>query len=213
MSVARGEPYVARADFESALMHYPDHPSATVGLSNILLDIYSEAILPPLAVPGLSNSAIGTVASDSSNGSIVTAAAPSPKFSTRNELDRKPASPPTAPLGLVPTMAKKESAKLDEWKTVTTTQNDAQLPPPYKATSLPLVDRLAARDRAYGLLAGLTKSGRGWNYSEAWFALARAHEESGQADKAKEVLWWCVELEEAMGVRDWNSVAPGGYVL
>jgi len=90
---------------------------------------------------------------------------------------------------------------------------DSELPPPYKAASVPLVDRLAARDRAYGLLSGLTKLGTAWNSSEAWFALARAHEESGQPDKAKEVLWWCVELEEGMGVREWHCVGTGGYVL
>lgn len=91
--------------------------------------------------------------------------------------------------------------------------HDSHLEPPYKAASMPLVDRLASRDRAYGLLSNLTKLGTGWNYSEAWFALGRAHEESGQLDKAKEVLWWCVELEEGMGVREWVCVNTGGYVL
>ena len=87
------------------------------------------------------------------------------------------------------------------------------LNPSYKETSTALLDRLAARDRAYGLLSALTKLGTGWNYSEAWFALARAYEEGGQLEKAKEVLWWCVELEEGRGVRDWSVVGCGGYVL
>ncbi|KAK4695334.1 hypothetical protein P7C71_g2405, partial [Lecanoromycetidae sp. Uapishka_2] len=52
-----------------------------------------------------------------------------------------------------------------------------------------LLSRLAARDRAYGLLSALTKSGQGWDCSEAWFSLARAYEESGQVEKAKEALW------------------------
>lgn len=52
-----------------------------------------------------------------------------------------------------------------------------------------------------------------WTCSEAWYALARAYEEGGQLDKAREVLWWCVELEEGRGVRDWSIVAAGGYVL
>jgi hypothetical protein len=81
-----------------------------------------------------------------------------------------------------------------------------------KEPSTALLDRLAARDRAYGLLSGLTKLGSGWNYSEAWFALARAYELGGQADKAREVLWWCVELEEGRAVRGWEEVG-GGYVL
>lgn len=90
---------------------------------------------------------------------------------------------------------------------------DGKLPAPYKATSVPLIDRLAARDRASGLLTGLTKLGSAWDYPEAWFALARAHEESGLIEKAKEVLWWCVELEEGRGVREWRCLGSGGYVL
>lgn len=79
--------------------------------------------------------------------------------------------------------------------------------------SPPELSRLAARDRAFGLLSTLTKLGAGWDYSEAWYALARAYEESGQLEKAKEVLWWCVELEDTHPVRNWRSVAVGGFVL
>ena len=89
----------------------------------------------------------------------------------------------------------------------------SSLRPSYKESSTALLDRLAARDRAYGLLTALTKLGTGWNCSEAWFALARAYEEGGQPDKAREVLWWCVEIEECRGVRDWSVVGSGGYVL
>lgn len=194
---------MARTEFETALAHFPDHPSAIVGLSNLLLDIYTEVLLPPVAVPGL----------DTPTGPIPAAA--SPKIAAASLADDIPfykskqqaetVGFPVGPLGLVTTKPKDKPASR--------TQHDGPLPPPYKARSLPLVDRLAARDRAYGLLSGLTKLGTGWNYSEAWFALARAHEESGQADKAKEVLWWCVELEEGRGVREWNCVGAGGYVL
>jgi hypothetical protein len=86
------------------------------------------------------------------------------------------------------------------------------LEPAHKTSSTALLDRLAARDRAYGLLSALTKLGSGWNYSEAWFVLARAYEEGGQLDKAREVLWWCVELEDGKGVREWECVGAGGYV-
>lgn len=79
--------------------------------------------------------------------------------------------------------------------------------------SPPELNRLAARDRAFGLLSTLTKFGTGWDYSEAWFALARAYEESGQIEKAKEVLWWCVELEDTHPVRSWNHITTGGFVL
>ncbi len=72
-----------------------------------------------------------------------------------------------------------------------------------------LLSRLAARDRAYGLLSALTKSGHGWDSSEAWMALARAYELGGQVDQAKEALWWVVELEDGRGIREWGVV--GGW--
>ena len=75
------------------------------------------------------------------------------------------------------------------------------------------LNRLAARDRAYGLLSTLTKLGSGWDDSEAWFSLARAYEEGSQIEKAKEVLWWCVELEDTKALRAWNCVGVGGFVL
>lgn len=69
-----------------------------------------------------------------------------------------------------------------------------------------ILSRLAARDRAYGLLSWLTKSGQGWDCAEAWFELARAYEEMGQVARAKQALWWVVELEEGRGVRGWECV-------
>jgi hypothetical protein len=75
------------------------------------------------------------------------------------------------------------------------------------------LNRLAARERAYMLLSGLTRLGAGWDDSEAWLELARAHELSGQVSKAKEALWWVVELEETRPVRGWRDVAVGGLAL
>lgn len=209
LSLAKDNSDTARLGFEAALTHYPDHPAAIVGLSNILLDLYTEKIVPPKAFPGLdlvggSDAMPGT---DRSTADIV-----SPP--------RKPSSPPqllpTEPLGL----GAFQNPKKEPFKPApvpnspaSAAHHDSHLALPYKAASMPLVDRLASRDRAYGLLSNLTKLGTGWNHSEAWFALGRAHEESGQADKAKEVLWWCVELEEGMGVREWDCVNTGGYVL
>lgn len=211
LSVAKGDNDAGRLGFEAALTHFPDHPGAIVGLSNILLDLYSEKIVPPKAfadmeLVGGSDAMPGT---DQSTTNIIAPA--------RESGADTPELLPTKPLGLGP--FKKLEKESFSFKSVSTprsqasTVHDVHLAPPHKAGSLPLVDRLASRDRAYGLLSNLTKLGTGWNYSEAWFALARAHEESGQADKAKEVLWWCVELEEGMGVREWDCVNTGGYVL
>ena len=75
------------------------------------------------------------------------------------------------------------------------------------------LNRLAARDRAYGLLNMLTKLGSGWDNAEAWFALARAHELGGEVDRAKKILWWCIELEDTRPIRHWQNLGCGGYVL
>lgn len=75
------------------------------------------------------------------------------------------------------------------------------------------LNRLAARDRAYMLLSTLTKLGHGWDNAEAWYRLARAYELSKQIDKAKQALWWVVELEDHRPIRPWSEVAGGGYTL
>lgn len=201
LSVARGRPYQAQADFETALMHFPDHPAAIVGLSNILMDIYSEKLLPPPVVRGLEMVAAAKEGSEYP-----------PPVASKSKLDGY-AKLPRQPLGLAPTKSTKRETPQPFSHEGQKTPHYWDLPPPHKATSLPLLDRLAARDRAYMLLSGLTKLGSGWNHSEAWFALARAYEESDQAEKAKDALWWCVELEDAMGARGWTCVGVGGYVL
>ncbi|KAI0099678.1 hypothetical protein GGR51DRAFT_564923 [Nemania sp. FL0031] len=208
LAADEGTPYVSRAYFEEALMHYPDHPSAIVGLSNILLDIYSEVLPPPPAIPNIN----GEPAPGETSNGATKAKKPTPEKPKASYLL------PATPLGLGTSIHQSSVASDTQGKRLPTQEtpeltNTDKLPAPYKADSLPLIDRLAARDRAYGLLSGLTKLGKGWNYSDAWFALARAHEESGQTDKAKEALWWCVELEEGMGVRDWHCAGVNGYAL
>jgi hypothetical protein len=158
----------ARADFERALQHFPDHPEAMVGLSNILLDIYTEAIsLEPTTQTDLTSSSL----------------------------------PPS-----VSSVQASTPASKTKYLTSHTPSVENQLSPPE-------LTRLAARDRAFGLLSTLTKLGAGWDYSEAWYALARAYEESGEIEKTKEVLWWCVELEDTHPVRSWTCVTTGGFVL
>ncbi|KUI59299.1 Putative cargo-transport protein ypp1 [Cytospora mali] len=208
LQLVKGDIDAAREDFETALTHFPDHPAAIVGLSDILLDVYCEKVLPPPAFPGL----------DLVGGSE---AMPGTEQSTADIMSRtrKDAGSDrlvsAEPIGLGAFKSSKEELHKASGvqKSSSSPHHDSHLIPPYKASSTPLVDRLASRDRAYGLLSNLTKLGTGWNYSEAWFTLARAHEESGQLDKAKDVLWWCVELEEGMGVREWDCVNTGGYVL
>ncbi|KAH9900601.1 TPR-like protein [Xylariomycetidae sp. FL2044] len=211
LAVSEGRPFIAKGYFEEALMHYPDHPTAIVQLSNILLDVYSEVLLPPRSNPGVK------IPDAASSGLDHAFATTNGTTATKDNQEADTLLLAATPLGLggqrvdgTPSANKYAVPLHNSNGLVAATE---KLPAPHKATSLPLVDRLAARDRAYGLLSGLTKLGTGWNYSDAWFALARAHEESGQTDKAKETLWWCVELEEGMGVRPWTCVGVNGYVL
>ncbi|KAG5927120.1 hypothetical protein E4U42_002569 [Claviceps africana] len=208
LGLAKGLPYSAKSDFETALTHSPDHPVAVTELANILLDVYSEKLLPPPTVPAL----------DSADNPDRAGLAWPEKAAQEVVAETLPSSP----LGLGPGTKNGASPRLSQ------TSKDGggdghghaaapstydPLPAPYKATRLPVVDRLSARERAFTLLSGLTRLGTGWDNSDAWFALARAHEEIGQAEKAKEVLWWCVELEEAKGVREWRSLSNGGYII
>ena len=159
----------AREDFERALLHFPDHAEAIVGLSNILLDIYSEAH-------------------------------PFEPATTQTDI-AIPSSPPS-----MPTVTQDLTASKTGYLT-------SHIPSAENQISPPELNRLAARDRAFGLLSTLTKLGTGWDCSEAWYTLARAYEESGQIEKTKEVLWWCVELEDTHPLRSWKNVNLGVFVL
>lgn len=75
------------------------------------------------------------------------------------------------------------------------------------------INRLAARDRAYMLTSSLTRLGSGWDNPEAWLTLARAHELSKQVAKAKQALWWVVELEDNKPMRPWQCIGACGFTL
>ena len=171
--------------YECALFHCLDHPAATVALANLLLDVHTQ---------------IGTSGEHPVGGTPESISSPYAHDS---------ASPTSIPFDLDSTDVKDDSAPLPHDPTRPTIHNPSN--PALNETTL--LARLAARDRAHGLLSSLTKLGSGWDNSEAWFALARAYEEGGQVDKAKEVLWWCVELEDTRPIREWGCVGLGGYVL
>lgn len=174
----------AEADYENALTHFPDHPGAIVGLSNILLEQYSPTS------PNLSfhNSTSPPFSSSSPNPTPLLAPYPSSSCSSKPEHKTAAASPTT-----------KDNANNDNAATDDNNDNDHE-------DDTTLLPRLSARDRATGLLSSLTRSGAGWDCAEAWFALARAYELRGQVDKAKEALWWVVELEETRPVRGWGCL-------
>jgi hypothetical protein len=164
----QGHKHDAQTDFERAVLHFPNHPEAIVGLSDILLDIYCQVI---------------------------------------------PLEPSNSPTENAFSSALSEHTVLGSTSDAKVIHHSAHTPSAENQLSPPELNRLAARDRAFGLLSTLTKLGAGWDYSEAWYTLARAYEESGQIEKTKEVLWWCVELEDTHPIRSWKSITLGGFVL
>ena len=191
--VAQSAPHDAVLQFESALAHFPDHPGATVGLSNILLDVYTRAI--PLHRERRSlqvdlSASTPILAQQPSKPILATVSGPPPADSNKPGSRISEHDPTQVPEG--PSHSPASNSHTSS-----------------HSTSSEELDRLAARDRAYGLLSSLTKLGSGWDDSEAWFALARAYEESGQIEKSKEVLWWVVELEEKRPIRSWSCLGQG----
>jgi cargo-transport protein YPP1 len=223
--------------YEKALDYWPNHATAIVGISNILLDIYEEKIPaePPngtgLNVNGFKTNGLSSTPTPSSqerrtqgattvNNSANLSANPSANPSAVNSVLALGGRPETLSrtqtgssihhdtLSMDSQSHHDELREEDDDEQSTTADLDAgaikvkgddEPDPDY-------LDRLAARDRAYFLLSTLTKLGTGWDYSEAWFALARAHELSGQLEKAKDIYWYTVALEDSRPLRGWEAV-------
>ncbi|KAF7597364.1 hypothetical protein BBP40_006305 [Aspergillus hancockii] len=123
-------------------------------------------------------------------------------------------------LTLVPPEKQNAAAKKDEEKHAhkqstaeTPASEHSQVPRAIHDEEPKLINRIAARDRAYGLLSALTKRGTSWDNSEAWYTLSRVYEAEGQTEKLREVLWWCIELEDRRPIRHWSNLGSGVYVL
>lgn len=182
---------LAIEQYEQCLMFTPNHPLGMIGLSNVLLDYFEKKIDIGKRVndgksylndqDDLANNAIDrpTPATNPSTSSAL----PTIGFLKLSHHNHHPV-PPTQPTA---------AAKMEE---------DLRKTPEN-------LDRLAARDRAYGLLSTLTKLGSGWDNSEAWYALARAHELGGEIEKARDILWWCIELEDTKPIRHWRNLGYG----
>jgi hypothetical protein len=186
LASARGLHFEASSHYEDSLSYFPDHPASIISLSSQLLDIYAEAMPaePPQPLLPTQHTTAGTAINP-----LALIPVPSHSSSTSGLPATAPAS------GAVPTHTSGPSASS------------------HKDPAPTELNRLAARERAYMLLSGLTRLGTGWDDSEAWLELARAHELSGQVGKAKEALWWVVELEETRPVRGWRDAAVGGLAL
>lgn len=127
--------------------------------------------------------------------------------------DSKPLIPPLAP---TPGSLINIDGQIAPPETNAAFNPGAAVPQPRSVDKNPnpaTLNRLAARDRAYMLLSHLTHQGSGWDNPEAWYTLARAHELSKQVAKAKQALWWVVELEDNKPMRNWRSINAAGFTL
>lgn len=178
--------------YEQCLMYFHDHAGGIVGLSNVLLDYYERKVDLGKKVDGANSQWIkGTSAT------------------TEDHIEARPKRYRQD----ISRLSIDESGANGNVDNITGSSSHAQRVKDDELKKTPEnLNRLAARDRAYGLLTTLTKLGTGWDSSEAWLALARANELGGEVDKAKEILWWCVELEDTRPIRHWANV-EGGYVL
>jgi hypothetical protein len=186
LASAHGLHFEASSHYEDSLSYFPDHPASIISLSSQLLDIYTEAMSAEPPQPLLPTQ-------HTTSGIAVNSLALTSVPSHASSASRLPGAAPASEPAQTHTPGPSASSSKD--------------PAPAE------LNRLAARERAYMLLSGLTRLGSGWDDSEAWLELAKAHELSGQVGKAKEALWWVVELEETRPVRGWRDVAVGGLAL
>lgn len=185
LSEAQSLTHEAMQYYEEAVSCFPDHPKATIALSNLLLDAWEEKIPLEPVDPRIDSDIVGPLTDGSStlNGVSETSSETTQANGVTKALQ--------TPNGGSNTPSK-ASSNTDEAE---------------------YISRLAARDRAYGLISMLTKTGSSWDNSEAWFTLSRAYEAGSQIEKAKEILWWCIELEDRKPIRHWWNLGAGGYVL
>ncbi|VDB84401.1 Bgt-5171, partial [Blumeria graminis f. sp. tritici] len=209
LAIAEKSHHSALMHFETALTHFRDHPSAIIGLSGILIDIYTQELLPPPPIPTITPPDNIFLSSSTSNVTIRQNLKSSLTSKRSSTIQIAPARPLGFPVTIKSGITVERQPKHVDLGSGTCFSREFS----HKDPSTLLLDRLAARDRAFGLLRTLTNTGAGWNCSDAWFVLARAYEESGQLEKTREALWRCVELEENKGVRSWGVAGSGGYVL
>ncbi|EXJ72368.1 uncharacterized protein A1O5_04872 [Cladophialophora psammophila CBS 110553] len=185
-------------NYEQCLMYFADHAGGIVGLSNVLLDYYERKVELARRIDN------GKARTEESQQFQQQDEPSRPKH--KREWSRISTGATTGGWFELDGQAANAATPLGATSTSSVREEDLKKTPEN-------LNRLAARDRAYGLLSTLTKLGSGWDNSEAWFALARAHELGGEVDRAKEILWWCVELEDTRPIRHWRNVGCGGYVL
>lgn len=200
LQIAKGSIEKAEASYEIALGWWPNHANAVIGLAEILLDQFEDAVRkqslssPPLRSKNKDKRhSTKTPRPQPPQQSMIDSTETSSVIISSSSSSSSPSpTPPTSPT-LPPQGPPHQNQS----------QSTSPLSP-YSHLDLPL-SALAARDRAYMLLSTLTKSGDGWDNAEAWYGFGRALECSRMTDRALEAFEWVVELEEGRPVREWRS--------
>lgn len=171
------ETNIAATLFEAAVAIDYDHPQAIVSLTTLLLDM-EPSFLTPLAPP------------------------PEPPVDVPGEIPAE-----IIALTQMDTPVESWDPKFDLPPEGAEEDPPVSVLPAVIPLSEATLDKVAARNRAIGLLEKLVTTGRGWDLAEGWFLLAQALLKAGEIERAKQALWRVVDLEDSNGVRRWGSCA------
>ncbi|KAK3842121.1 MAG: hypothetical protein J3R72DRAFT_143282 [Linnemannia gamsii] len=102
-------------------------------------------------------------------------------------------------------------AAQEDQETATVSFSKALALAPYHAACLARVGRsyldAGSYEMAEGILESTTKS-LGWDNAEAWFYLGKVFEATGRLTRAKECLWYALDLETSRPARSFTDALP-----
>ncbi|KAG0374285.1 hypothetical protein BGX24_010588 [Mortierella sp. AD032] len=102
-------------------------------------------------------------------------------------------------------------AAQEDQETATVSFSKALALAPYHAACLTRVGRsyldAGSYEMAEGILESTTKS-LGWDNAEAWFYLGKVFEATGRLTRAKECLWYALDLETSRPARSFTDALP-----
>jgi tetratricopeptide (TPR) repeat protein len=102
-------------------------------------------------------------------------------------------------------------AAQEDQETATVSFSKALALAPYHAACLARVGRsyldAGSLEMAEGILESTTKS-LGWDNAEAWYYLGKVFEATDRLTRAKECLWYALDLETSRPVRSFTEALP-----
>ncbi|KAI8605462.1 hypothetical protein EDD21DRAFT_363470 [Dissophora ornata] len=102
-------------------------------------------------------------------------------------------------------------AAQDDQETASVSYSKALALAPYHTACLTIVGRsyleAGSLEMAESILESTTKS-QGWSSAEAWFYLGKVFEASDRLKRAKECLWYALNLEQSRPIREFTDALP-----